>query len=665
MLCYPPWRHASSSTCSSSSRGNAHNHSMRKHEQSRTESREEDGSLLCKGPSKTDMQGTTRRVGFAGVVFWCALLAVTCVWLRWQALDVASPRDVLGLASENAQTPPIVWTWAAPMMSCDLACKADTRLHTNGLVGCCREDASWPQSEKALVTSVLQPLRVSCSVKKGENNFDPSTSPTGQCFWNADNMGNRCQKNPGHSARRLCACSLPWGPENTPAELAFISLAGFDEHAVCNDGSPAGYYFKQAVKNSGQEDVWVVMLNGGGQCYNIETCRGRAFSARSSRSYPPRRKFFGIYAKASPVHEANLVYLPYCSSDGFVGNIAAKDNPIGFHFRGDVIVRAVMRHLVEAHGLTAKQLVIFGGMSSGARGAMIHLDRLVAPRGPLPYGTRVLGYLDSPLWIDQATLPKPRYVFKRHPRINLTNQTVIMLELSNASGAVLMPECLRALKHPWQCWFGMYRLPLLRTPYVLVASQYDQFQLATNLQFEFLHNHLWPLPRVEYEAWADEFAAATRLQLAHIASPNFLQSRSSADADKERKGDETKKVGDAVTANGFRSGGSPLTRPRRGGFSPLAWLSHMMQHDETHDETNPSPAPGPRAILSWSCYNHAKSLRNEFFTISAGGLSQADVLLVAIMNVTGTHPGLSPMPVIVEDCGGISCGQGCQRLYRC
>merc|ERR1719210_11350 len=109
MLYPPPWRHASSSSSSSGSSSNGkstcstHNHSMRKaRDQSRTESGEEDGSLLCKGSSKTDMQGITVRVGFAGIVFWCALLAVTCVWLRWQALDVASPRDVVGLASENA-----------------------------------------------------------------------------------------------------------------------------------------------------------------------------------------------------------------------------------------------------------------------------------------------------------------------------------------------------------------------------------------------------------------------------------------------------------------------------------------------------------------------------------------------------------------------------------
>jgi len=417
-----------------------------------------------------------------------------------------------------------------------------------------------------------------------------------------------------------------------------------------------------------------VMLNGGGQCYNRKTCRSRSRDATSSTAYPPRKKLGGIFAKASPVHQSNLVFVPYCSSDGHVGNIAAGDNPTGFHFRGDAIVRAVMRHLVETRGITANHLVIFGGLSSGARGAMIHLDRLVAPRGPLLLGTRVLGFLDSPLWIDQATLPEPRYVFKQHPRINMTNETIQLLDLANASGAVLTPECLNAVEHHWQCWFGMYRLPLLRTPYVLMASQYDRFQLAVNLQFEFIRNHVWPDPRLEYEAWANEFAAATRAQLAQIVMANSLQS-SSVDTDKE----EEKAGEDVATAPGSHSGG---TSPLSWLLSPFKWLYRLIQQVFGKDESpashprittpatrmaekDPSPAPGPRAILSWSCYNHAQSMRNAFFTISAGGMSQADVLRVAMANLTGTPPGLNPMPVIVEGCSGLSCGQGCQKLYRC
>ena len=49
-----------------------------------------------------------------------------------------------------------------------------------------------------------------------------------------------------------------------------------------------------------------------------------------------------------------------------------------------------------------EDIVVFGGASAGGRGAMTHLDSIA---GHLEkYGVRVLGHLDSPLYLDIATL---------------------------------------------------------------------------------------------------------------------------------------------------------------------------------------------------------------------------------------------------------------------
>jgi len=50
---------------------------------------------------------------------------------------------------------------------------------------------------------------------------------------------------------------------------------------------------------------------------------------------------------------------------------------------------------------------------------------------------------------------------------------------------------------------GQYRMPFLKTPYILYASQYDEFQLSENLC------HGPPFSSGE-TAYADEFAALTR-----------------------------------------------------------------------------------------------------------------------------------------------------------
>ena len=43
--------------------------------------------------------------------------------------------------------------------------------------------------------------------------------------------------------------------------------------AVCNDGSPAGFYFK-----AGNPDLWIVHLQGGGWCYDQPSCAQRMSS---------------------------------------------------------------------------------------------------------------------------------------------------------------------------------------------------------------------------------------------------------------------------------------------------------------------------------------------------------------------------------------------------
>ena len=50
-------------------------------------------------------------------------------------------------------------------------------------------------------------------------------------------------------------------------------------------------------------------------------------------------------------------------------------------------------------GADPNDLVLFGGHSAGARGAMVHLDK-VAERLKEQKGLTVLGILDSPLYLD-------------------------------------------------------------------------------------------------------------------------------------------------------------------------------------------------------------------------------------------------------------------------
>lgn len=180
-------------------------------------------------------------------------------------------------------------------------------------------------------------------------------------------------------------------------------------------------------------------------------------------------------SNSSLLSGANKVYVPYCTSDAHMGDKEA----FGRQFRGGRVVQAVVKDLVQrrglGHGLHGKDLIIFGGQSAGGRGAMVHLDYIKEMVGPAAApNVEVVGFLDSPLWIDI-----PPYGPSGFVGFAKTCQGVF----ENFGVNHLGSECVVA--HPgvddaWKCIMGEYRMPHVQTPYLIVASQYDAFQLGTN-----------------------------------------------------------------------------------------------------------------------------------------------------------------------------------------
>ena len=87
----------------------------------------------------------------------------------------------------------------------------------------------------------------------------------------------------------------------------------------CMDGTPAAYYFRASP--SGAAGLWVMSLEGGGGCHDQVKCTQRSKTALgSSKSYKdaiqPNKGWMSADPALNPdFHDANLVYVPYCSSD--------------------------------------------------------------------------------------------------------------------------------------------------------------------------------------------------------------------------------------------------------------------------------------------------------------------------------------------------------------
>lgn len=215
--------------------------------------------------------------------------------------------------------------------------------------------------------------------------------------------------------------SLPCGKLGPAGGLAgaksdvYLERHDFDPavfpDALCNDGTPAFFYFRPY---SGEEnrDKWVVQLQGGGSCGSPVKCAQRwcsidtnfgmqGMTANESPAHGIDGK--GILARRAdnPLAGYNQVFVRYCTSDSWDG--AARDvvanlehpttgEPIAYriHFLGARVVEAVISTLRqdgvaplqhETSGqalpdLDEAEVFILAGASGGGGGTTLNADRV-------------------------------------------------------------------------------------------------------------------------------------------------------------------------------------------------------------------------------------------------------------------------------------------------
>lgn len=258
--------------------------------------------------------------------------------------------------------------------------------------------------------------------------------------------------------------------------------------ALCNDGTPGGYYFASAIDSS-QSNVYVIYLpgaefelffftnpmTGGGQCYDESSCTSRSQDMMSSTHFSNTvvvNGFLDSSPSKSPLWAANKAYLGYCSSDAYMGDIAASNSTWGYHFRGQSLVRAMVRALINEHNLSSASTIVFAGSSAGARGVMTHLDTIT--QDMFPPSALLVALLDSPYYLDiePYSASFEGFDYQEQQKYLLYNTT-----------GIVSAECEAAYpgEDKWKCQFGQYRMPFVSVPYFLIASQYDSYQLDSNI----------------------------------------------------------------------------------------------------------------------------------------------------------------------------------------
>ena len=418
-------------------------------------------------------------------------------------------------------------------------------------------------------------------------------------------------------ATALALCGLAAAEDAGVMKLLRFSDHGIGD-ALCMDGSSSGIYFAPATA---QTDKYVLYLQGGGWCSDEASCqqrcgariKGRCSGAlASSAAWPAVQSMSGLFSTSpakTPLPGANKAYLRYCTGDAHMGNRNASAASFGFNFHGQRTVRAALSILVKAHGLGSKpgHTLLFGGGSAGGRGAMVNLDfvpGLLADMGAAS-APRVLGFPDSPYWIDlvpdRAALPPDRF-------IGFAKQTQEIFALANISGRA-SAECAASFPtDPWKCALGVYRMPFVKTKYMMVASQSDAFQLFEDL------GHM-PVTLQELAC------AQCLLHFAHLPQPGY----------------------------------SHLSRALR---------YAQVFADYTHGNASMLIAPGTPAakagstVFSMNCFSHSTSLTDHGMSgMNVGGYRMMD----ALADFIGQGQGGAPLPAggFFDPAKGFNSGKGC------
>lgn len=246
---------------------------------------------------------------------------------------------------------------------------------------------------------------------------------------------------------------------------------GIKKGAVCLDGSPPGYYFREGY--SGGENNWIIHFFGGAWCFDEEACLQRSKTVLGSSKlfplHPP--KLQGVLSsdpKTNPnFYNWNLAMLCYCDGASFSGYRLdpVKVNGQYIYMRGRRILEVILEQLLQSRFRNA-QRVLLTGTSAGGMAVVIHSDFI---RSKLPITTDVRAVSDAGYFVDVPSINGGNIINKHFKK---------MFEIHNSAIGV-NDDCVRAAvpKYRWKCLFPQHTFRFLHTPLFVLQSAYDAWQM--------------------------------------------------------------------------------------------------------------------------------------------------------------------------------------------
>jgi len=256
-----------------------------------------------------------------------------------------------------------------------------------------------------------------------------------------------------------------------------------NREAVCNDGTPAAYYFRPGYGSGASS--WVIRLQGGGWCWDEESCKTRAVKYTTSNVCPPNITDFdtiqgsadnGILSSLVALnpyfYNANHVWLWYCTSDSHIGNKTANASLNGWYFMGKTVVQTLIYHLlyVQKPSLLAANQILLTGDSAGGVATLNNADFVWSLISSVLPNVHYRAFVDAGWFLD---IPAYNSTFSFQ---------MVAKNLFNYWGAIYDESCTQYYGpgNEWHCFHAQYAWPHLTTPTFYQEFQFD----AANLGFD-------------------------------------------------------------------------------------------------------------------------------------------------------------------------------------
>eukprot|EP01113_Clastostelium_recurvatum_P018995 TRINITY_DN2239_c0_g1_i1.p1 TRINITY_DN2239_c0_g1~~TRINITY_DN2239_c0_g1_i1.p1 ORF type:complete len:407 (-),score=62.93 TRINITY_DN2239_c0_g1_i1:268-1404(-) len=281
------------------------------------------------------------------------------------------------------------------------------------------------------------------------------------------------------------------------ANFTRFYLNDINPQAICNDGSPATYYFRPGYGDGSKR--WIVRLQGGGWCYDGPSCASRKKNTpywMTSTVCPPSITddpstgpagigHAGILSSNQTenphFYNSNHVWLWYCSSDSNLGTRPASNATFGYHFLGKHIINALLTHLKEKQQPSIMQAeeVLLTGDSAGGVSTFNNADYIGSMLSGV-HGLKYRAFVDCGWFLDIPTYENKTNSFQYIARSLLNNWHV---QYNDACVKYFGPE------NSWKCFHAQYAWSHVITPLFFQEYQYDSANLGMDgISIPFLDN---------------------------------------------------------------------------------------------------------------------------------------------------------------------------------